>query len=109
MPFIRKKKLGNFTYKYLVENQRVDGKVKQKVVLYLGHADTVEGSLRGFEEKAGWARQMITNLRYRKATQAGWDLSETNILNYDRAVRKLASIEKKIEALKGYLASVATG
>ena len=36
MAFVRAKKRGDKTYYYLVEGKRVDGKVKQKVLEYLG-------------------------------------------------------------------------
>ncbi|MEA2054177.1 MAG: hypothetical protein U9O96_03540 [Candidatus Thermoplasmatota archaeon] len=36
MAYIRAKKRGNKTYYYLVEGRREDGKVKQKVLRYLG-------------------------------------------------------------------------
>ncbi len=36
MPFVRAKLIKGHTYYYLVENKRVRGKVKQKVVQYLG-------------------------------------------------------------------------
>ena len=36
MSFVRAKNIKGHTYYYLVENKRVKGKVKQKVVQYLG-------------------------------------------------------------------------
>ena len=36
MAFVRAKKHGNRVYYYLVENKWVDGKVRQKVLKYLG-------------------------------------------------------------------------
>ena len=36
MAFIRTKKINGKTYYYLVESIRVDGKIKQKVVKYIG-------------------------------------------------------------------------
>lgn len=36
MAFIRTKKIGNGRYRYLVENHRINGKVRQKVLKYLG-------------------------------------------------------------------------
>ena len=39
--FIRKKKVRGKNYYYIVENKLVDGKVKQKVLMYLGNTETV--------------------------------------------------------------------
>ena len=45
--FIRKKKVRGKNYYYIVENKLVDGKVKQKVLMYLGNTENV---LRVFNE-----------------------------------------------------------
>ena len=37
MAFVRKKKVKGRSYYYLVENARIRGKVRQKVIKYLGH------------------------------------------------------------------------
>lgn len=39
MSFERIKKVNGHEYKYLVENTRVDGKIKQKIIKYLGRVD----------------------------------------------------------------------
>jgi hypothetical protein len=44
--FIRKKTVAGKTYHYLVKSVRVDGKVKQQVLAYLGTHDTVESAYR---------------------------------------------------------------
>lgn len=41
MAFIRVKRFENRTYKYLVKNVRIDGKVRQKVVKYLGASNPI--------------------------------------------------------------------
>lgn len=46
MAFIRKKKIGGKIYYYIVKNQLVDGKVKQKVIYYIGTAETLLKKLR---------------------------------------------------------------
>jgi len=45
--FIRKKKVRGKNYYYIVENKMVDGKVKQKILVYLGN---VEKIMRVFKE-----------------------------------------------------------
>ena len=46
MAFIRKKKIDGKIYYYIVKNQLVDGKVKQKVIYYIGTAETLLKKLR---------------------------------------------------------------
>lgn len=45
MAFVRRKTINGKDKFYLVENKRVDGKVRQKVLCYLGESDTVEGAI----------------------------------------------------------------
>jgi hypothetical protein len=45
--FVRTKKVGDRTYKQLVENYREDGRHRQRVVAHLGHYDTPEEALEG--------------------------------------------------------------
>ncbi len=40
--FVRQKRVGGYTYLQLVENSRVDGKSRQRVVATLGRADVLE-------------------------------------------------------------------
>jgi hypothetical protein len=44
--FIRKKKVKGQTYHYLVKSVRVNGKVQQKVLAYLGAFDNLEDAYR---------------------------------------------------------------
>jgi hypothetical protein len=44
--YIRANKRGNRTYYYIVESVRKKDKVKQKVILYLGSAETVLKKLK---------------------------------------------------------------
>jgi len=46
MAFIRSKKIRGQAYYYIVENQLVDGRVKQKVLMYLGKADSLLEKLK---------------------------------------------------------------
>lgn len=42
MAFIREKKIQGKVYYYLVENKNVDGKIKQKVLAYIGDKEKLE-------------------------------------------------------------------
>ncbi len=46
MVFIRKKKVKGKPYYYVVKNSLIKGKVKQKVVCYIGTADTLLKKLK---------------------------------------------------------------
>ncbi|KKT91309.1 MAG: Transposase-like protein [Candidatus Jorgensenbacteria bacterium GW2011_GWA2_45_13] len=46
MAFIRSKKIKGQTYYYIVENRLVGGDVRQKVLLYLGKADSLLEKLK---------------------------------------------------------------
>jgi hypothetical protein len=39
--FVRKKRIDGVEYYYLVEGTRIDGKVRQRVIAYLGKHETV--------------------------------------------------------------------
>lgn len=75
MPFIRTKIVKGQTYYYLVEGVRVDGKVRQRVIAYLGEFETVRSALaywtaqvKGAEDAAGrkHAREMVAKLKPHK-------------------------------------------
>ena len=51
MAFIRRKTIKGAEYHYLVEGVRKDGKVRQRVICYLGRHSTVKSAL------AYWTRQ----------------------------------------------------
>jgi hypothetical protein len=52
MPFIRTKLVKGIAYYYLVESYREDGKVRQRVLAYLGKHSTVNAAL------AYWRKQV---------------------------------------------------
>jgi hypothetical protein len=46
MAFIRKKQIRSKNYYYIVESKLVKGRVKQKVIYYIGTADTLLKKLK---------------------------------------------------------------
>lgn len=52
MPFVRKKRVNDTDYFYLVESYRVDGKPRQRVVCYLGEHSTVSAAHKYWQEQA---------------------------------------------------------
>ncbi len=83
MAFVRRKKVGPYEYHQLVENQWIDGKPRQRVLLHLGRYASVETALEG------WPKE-IEGLR-RFASQR-WD-------NADRLKKEERSFERTLENL----------
>ena len=53
MPFVRTKRIKGILYHYLVEGYRTeDGKVRQRVLAYLGQFSTVNAAYRYWIERA---------------------------------------------------------
>jgi len=72
VPFIRIKYVKGRAYRYLVEGVREDGKVRQRVVAYLGTHETVQaaynywsGQVKGAADVEGkkHAREMVKKLQ----------------------------------------------
>jgi hypothetical protein len=61
--FVRKKRIDGVEYHYLVQGTRIDGKVKQRVVAYLGKHRTVEAAY------LHWAREGRKRGRKQYATK----------------------------------------
>ena len=58
MTYVRRKKVKRYEYYQLVENHRVDGKPRQRVIMHLGKEPTVDAALEN------WPKE-IKNLRRR--------------------------------------------
>jgi hypothetical protein len=78
--FVRTKKVGDKSYKQLVENYREDGHHRQRVVVHLGHHNSVEDALEA-------ARRNLEALEagdlLKDAKRADWETG-----NWDRQLRK---------------------
>ena len=51
MVFLRVKKINNNYYYYLVKSVRIDGKIRQKVVKYIGKSKNLVSMLKHAEQK----------------------------------------------------------
>ena len=51
MVFLRVKKISNNDYYYLVKSVRVNGKIRQKVVKYIGKSKNLVSMLKNVEKK----------------------------------------------------------
>lgn len=65
MAFIRRKTINGKDKFYLVESKRIDGKVRQKVLAYLGESDTVESAIAEVEDqivrRRGYLQRSLEN------------------------------------------------
>jgi hypothetical protein len=85
MPFVRKKTdSAGIERFYLVENSRIDGKIKQKVLAYLGRCPTPENAL--------WVA----------AADLWFALGEKEQLDSKRVKQKLRWLVARVELLKRY-------
>ncbi|MBS3105327.1 hypothetical protein J4234_03670 [Candidatus Woesearchaeota archaeon] len=51
MVFLRVKKINNNNYYYLVKSVRINGKIRQKVVKYIGKSKNLVSMLKNAEKK----------------------------------------------------------
>ncbi len=67
MAFVRKKKVGDYEYYYLVESRRINGKVNQKTLASLGHWPTVAKAIEGLKWDVEFSQAIIS-----QDLRAGW-------------------------------------
>jgi hypothetical protein len=103
MAFVRKKRGRHHDYYQLVESRRVDGKVRQKVLLHLGRHPTVEDALRA------WPRVIKRLRRYaereRESVPKTGDRSRIDQYRLEQAAsmeRQADDLEEKLGWLREY-------
>src|SRR5262245_46293352 len=103
MAFIRQKRgciRGRQNFSYLVENRREGGKVRQRVLAYLGtDVKTVGEALAQAEAKMEWLQISLDYLRH-KCQESGCDPTPRDILEYDQRRRAFEKTMARIELLK---------
>jgi hypothetical protein len=57
MTYVRKKKVKRYEYYQLVENHRVDGKPRQRVIMHLGKEPTVDAALENWPKEIKYLRR----------------------------------------------------
>ena len=87
MVFLRAKKINNHVYYYLVKSVRINGKVRQKVVKYIGKS-----------------KNLISMLKYQKSKSRKSKISDdhrkllnnlSRISDYDQKSKFLTNVEQK--------------
>jgi hypothetical protein len=112
MAFVRRKRVSTWNrekgykayYYYLVENRRVHGKVRQKVVLYLGDSPTVEEAIRKTEHELESAWSCLDGMVIRSNDSGREEPTLTERLTYDSMMRRIARLESRLAAYQSYLA-----
>ena len=101
--FLRKKKAGPHTYLQLVENRRVDGKVRQRVLLSLGRLDRLQhnGQIDRLLRSAARLSQVAGVIAARQAGPAVRSLSIGPALVFDRLWRRCGGRSVVRAALAG--------
>jgi hypothetical protein len=57
MTYVRKKKVKRYEYYQLVENHRVDGKPRQRMIMHLGKEPTVDAALENWPKEIKYLRR----------------------------------------------------
>src|SRR5215217_2282742 len=57
MTYVRKKRVKRYEYYQLVENHRVDGKPRQRVIMHLGKEPTVDAALENWPKEIKYRRR----------------------------------------------------
>jgi len=57
MAYVRRKKVKRYEYYQLVENHRVDGKPRQRVIMHLGKEPTVDAALENWPKEIRYLRR----------------------------------------------------
>ena len=101
--FLRKKKAGPHTYLQLVENRRVDGKVRQRVLLSLGRLDRLQqnGQIDRLLRSAARLSQVAGVIAARQAGPAVRSRSIGPALVFDRLWRRCGGRSVVRAALAG--------
>jgi hypothetical protein len=102
--YVRKKGVGRYEYYQLVENRRVEGKPRQKVLVHLGRHPTVESAL------TEWPREIKRLRLFAQGKQEEAErLSEgpavmtrrrTALESAEKAERRAASLEVNLKKLR---------
>ncbi|MHC4403112.1 MAG: hypothetical protein ACYTG0_25910 [Planctomycetota bacterium] len=99
--FVRKKKRGKYTYHYLVESVRENGKVKQKTLLYLGDYATIDAALEGLPkdvQRFNAKAEEWQNHHYHQSCSSYWRRYAADcVRSYERLVKEH---ETRLAALK---------
>jgi hypothetical protein len=102
--YVRKKGVGHYEYYQLVENRRVDGKPRQKVLVHLGRHPTVESALTEWPQAI--KRLRLFGQRKREEAEhlsegpATMTIRRTALERAEKAERRAANLEANLKKLR---------
>src|SRR5215475_10940294 len=111
MAFVRTKKINGKDYYYLVENRRVDGKIKQKTIASLGEHSTIESAIDALQKEADeierefarffrpYARALAYAAALKDIEQSLPDLSDEELIYVCHVAANLGEMAKRIRRL----------
>ncbi len=92
--YVRKKGVGHYEYYQLVENRRVDGKPRQKVLVHLGKHPTVDDALKE------WPREIKRLRRRAQKDRDSVPEDSESMPVYQDMLKRAASSEKRANSLE---------
>ena len=104
MAFVRRKRVGPYEYHQLVENQWIDGKPRQRMILHLGRYPSVEPALEGWPKEVEGLRRFASQQwgkadRLKKEERSFERNLETFIERALKAEKLADEIEAKLKTL----------
>jgi hypothetical protein len=100
MAYVRKKKVGDYSYYQIVESRRVNGVPRQRVLVHLGEYSSVEEALRGWPEDIEIARWGAEDARERREARSPPRPGRSYEEEETRLLRRAERLEKNLEILK---------
>jgi len=92
--YVRKKGVGRYEYYQLVENRRVDGKPRQKVLVHLGRHPTIDDALKE------WSREIRKLRRRAQKDRDSVPEGSESMAVYRDMLKRAASSEKRADTLE---------
>jgi hypothetical protein len=102
--YVRKKSVGHYEYYQLVENRRVDGKPRQKVLVHLGRHPTIDDALKEWPREIKRLRR-FTQRKREEAERLSEDpatmtMRRTALESAEKAERRAANLEANLKKLR---------
>lgn len=100
MAYVRRKKVGGYSYYQIVENRRVEGAPRQKVLLHLGGYSSVAEALREWPEDIEIARRAAEEARENHETYAPIRSGRSHLKEEARHLRRARKLQEKLDLLR---------
>ena len=98
--YVRRKKVGDHQYYQVVEARRVDGEPRQRVLLHLGHHETIDTALGAWPKEIERLRRLAREERERLENLSD---QEGSAARARTILRRAAGAEKRADKLEANL------